>query len=96
MQTCTNCDSLSPDQLRYCTNCGEDLEIFSTTSVALSKFQQNSRVMYVRVAVFDNCCPACRQAEGAYPKEAAPKLPVEGCSTQNGCRCFYQPFLEDL
>jgi hypothetical protein len=58
--------------------------------------QANDRIIYVRVSVAHNCCPACRQIEGAYAKETAPRLPVEGCSHNLGCRCFYQPVLEEI
>jgi hypothetical protein len=68
----------------------------SETAVALQKFQANSRVQYVRIAVNQDCCPACQAAQGAYPKDQVPTLPIPGCSHALGCRCFYQPFLDDL
>ena len=64
--------------------------------MTLKRFQENPRVLYVRLTVAQDCCPACRQVEGAYPKDQAPKLPVDGCSHGLGCRCFYQPFLDDI
>lgn len=96
MQTCTICNALSPDTATHCVNCQSDLREYSSTSVALKRFRSNPRVKYVRITVAHNCCPACREREGAYSKDDAPRLPVEGCSSQHGCRCFYQPFLEDL
>lgn len=96
MQTCSKCQALSPDSVTRCTQCGVDLSEWSETAVALKQMQQNPRVIYVRISVAHDCCPACRQVEGAYAKELAPKLPVEGCSHQNGCRCFYQPVLEAI
>ena len=96
MQTCSICQSQSPDSATHCLNCQSDLGETSTTAVALKKFQDNERVQYVRISVSGDCCPACREMEGAYDKNEAPKLPVEGCSHPNGCRCFYQPFLDDI
>jgi ribosomal protein L40E len=96
MQTCTNCHAQSPDSAEVCVNCGADLRETSTRSVALSRYQANPRVKYVRIIVSADSCPACREMEGAYDKETAPPLPVEECSHQNGCRCFYLPFLTDL
>jgi hypothetical protein len=66
------------------------------TAVALKRFQTNPRVLKVRIMVMHDCCPACREAEGAYKKEDVPRLPVEGCSHNLGCRCFYQPQLDDI
>ena len=94
MQICSKCQAQSPDTLQTCSQCGADLSVWSNTAVALKRLQENERVSYVRVAVAQDCCPACRQIEGAYAKELAPRLPVEGCSHANGCRCFYQPVLE--
>ena len=96
MQTCSKCHTQSPDATNLCLNCGADLGEWSETAVALKRIQANERISYVRIAVSNTCCPACRQAEGAYAKEHAPKLPVEGCSHGLGCRCFYQPVLEEI
>lgn len=94
MQTCSKCYSISPDAAQNCSGCGANLREWSETSVALKKLQDNPRVIYVRISVSHDCCPACRQIEGAYGKEFAPRLPVDGCSHSNGCRCHYQPVLE--
>lgn len=96
MQTCSKCQALAPDSANLCLNCGEDLSVWSETAVALRQLQENPRVIYVRISVAYDCCPACRQMEGAYAKDSAPALPVEGCSHVNGCRCFYQPVLEEI
>ena len=96
MQICSKCHTESPDTASECTNCQADLSQYSTTAVALQRFQNNPRVKYVRVMVAQNCCPACREIEGAYDKNEAPRLPVEGCSHNLGCRCFYQPFLTEV
>jgi hypothetical protein len=63
---------------------------------ALEKFQKNPRVKSVRLIVANDCCPTCATYEGTYDKEKAPKLPIEGCSHQFGCRCFYEPMLETI
>jgi hypothetical protein len=96
VQICSSCSTSSPDNASHCVRCNADLSELSTTSVARKFFQENPRVKYVRLVVAHDCCPACREAEGAYDKEKVPTLPVEGCCGMNGCRCFYQPFLEEL
>lgn len=96
MQTCSKCQSQSPDSATECVNCHANLSEFSVRAVALKRFENNPRVKYVRIVVAHDCCPACREAEGAYEKGAVPALPVEGCSHALGCRCFYQPFLDEL
>jgi hypothetical protein len=96
VQICSKCHTQSSDDAILCSHCSADLAEWSNTAVALKRFQANVRVEYVRVMVSADCCPACREAEGAYAKDAAPHLPVEGCSHKLGCRCFYQPFLGDL
>ncbi len=68
----------------------------SDQALALEKFKKNSRVQYVRIVVSDDCCPACRELEGAYEKDGAPQLPEEACSHPLGCRCFYLPFLTEI
>lgn len=96
MQTCSRCHFQSPDHATHCVHCGADLKEWSETAVALKALQGNSRVIYVRISVAQDCCPACRRAEGAYAKDAVPRLPIEGCSHTLGCRCFYQPVLEEI
>lgn len=96
MQICFNCSTQMTDSALTCSSCGADLKEWSTTQIALKRLQANPRVSYVRIAVSSDCCPACRQAEGAYAKDALPRLPIHGCSHQNGCRCFYQPVLEEI
>ena len=96
MQTCSKCHTQSPDDLKNCTLCDAYLGEWSTTAVALKRIQDNPRVIYVRISVAYDCCPACRQVEGAYSKDEAPALPIEGCSHSLGCRCFYQPVLEEI
>lgn len=96
MQICSKCQAQSPDSALSCVQCNADLRLFSETAVVLKRIQDNPRISYVRIAVSHNCCPACREAQGAYAKDAAPKLPIEGCSHALGCRCFYEPVLEEI
>ncbi len=96
MQTCTNCYTQSPDDASHCVKCGYDLSEWSTTSQALKKFLTNPRVRLVRISVASDACPACYRVQGAYPKDNVPRLPVEGCSHANGCRCFYEPVLDEI
>jgi hypothetical protein len=96
MQTCSNCNGFSPDSALVCSQCGADLKESSTRSVALKRLQGNPRVKYVRIITSDDSCPACRELEGAYDKESPPSLPLEACSHEHGCRCFYLPFLTDI
>lgn len=96
MQTCSRCDTQSPDTERTCPKCGADLSELSNTALALRKFQENPRVNAVNVIVGADACPVCQEIAGTYPKDRVPKLPVEGCSGDSGCHCFYQPLLEDI
>ncbi len=96
MQTCSRCNTQSPDTALACPKCGADLRELSTTAVALRKFKENPRVNAVNVIVHGDACPACQAIQGTYPKDQVPRLPVEGCSCEKGCRCFYQPLLEEI
>lgn len=96
MQTCSVCNALSPDTATHCGRCQADLSELSKTAVALKRFQANSRVQHIILQVMDDGCPACRALQGAHPKDQAPRLPVEGCSHEMGCRCFYQPVLTEI
>ena len=62
-------------------------------NAALKKFQENERVIHVRLIVSADCCPVCDAHAATYDKFEAPPLPVEGCSHPKGCRCFYEPLL---
>lgn len=96
MQICSKCQASSPDPAKTCSTCGADLSVWSNTAVSLKRMQENPRVLYVRISVAHDCCPACRMAEGAYSKDQTPSLPVEGCSHAFGCRCYYQPVLDAI
>jgi hypothetical protein len=95
MQTCANCNATSPDNALTCSNCGVQLSEFSMTSVALKHLQENPRVRAIRISVAGDSCSHCYELMKTYPKNKVPHLPHEGCSGPNGCRCFYEPVLEE-
>lgn len=95
MQTCSQCNANSPDLSLTCPQCGADLKEFSTRAVALKHMQENPRVRAVRVTVADNACSSCYTLMNTYPKDKVPSLPHLSCSHKDGCRCFYEPVLED-
>jgi RNA polymerase subunit RPABC4/transcription elongation factor Spt4 len=96
VQTCSRCYTQSSDDTAACPNCHADLQEWSESTVALKKLQANHRVRAIRILVQDDCCPTCQKAMATYPKDAVPRLPVEGCSHENGCRCFYAPILDEI
>ena len=96
MQTCSRCQTQSNDTVLVCPTCQADLREYATTVVALKRLQENSRVKTIRLVVAHDACPACQAVEGTYEKELTPRLPVEGCSEKYGCRCFYEPTLDEI
>jgi hypothetical protein len=96
MQTCANCHSLSNDDATYCSFCGTNLPEGNTVMTALKKFRENHRVVSVRLVVADDACPACKEGSGTYNKDEAPTLPHITCSHEGGCRCFYEPMLDEI
>lgn len=96
MQTCSLCYTQSPDTALECQNCGANLKQFSVSAVALKKLQENPRVRDIRLVVDDDACPVCQSMAATYPKDEVPVLPIEGCSSPNGCRCFYEPMLTEI
>jgi hypothetical protein len=66
------------------------------TAVARKKFLENPRVRDVRLVISDNACPVCAAREGTYAKDNIPIIPIEGCSSPEGCRCFYEPMLSEI
>ena len=96
MQTCSRCNAQALDMFDCCPNCGADFNMFSETAQALRKFQENSRVQNIRLVVSDDACPACLEVAGTYSKNEVPALPVAGCSSPTGCRCFYEPMLTEI
>jgi hypothetical protein len=95
MQTCSKCNASSPDDARTCVNCNADLNEFSATAVTLKHLQENPRVRAIRISVAGDACSYCYELLQTYPKDRVPILPHEGCSHENGCRCFYEPVLDD-
>lgn len=96
MQICTKCNTQSSDSARNCVKCGANLNEYSAQAVALKNIRENDRVKNIILAVSADACPACKAKQGSYPKENAPALPTEGCSHPLGCRCYYEPVLEDI
>jgi hypothetical protein len=96
MQICSCCSTSAPDSALECPHCQADLRKFSTTAIALGKLVANPRVYAIHVATSDEACPACQAVQGTYAKDEVPVLPVEGCSHALGCRCIYQPLLEEI
>lgn len=96
MQTCSRCNASSPDTALECGNCKADLGEFSVTALALRRFIENPRVTSVRISVAAGACPLCYEARGTFSKDAVPHLPHEGCSHQFGCRCTYEPVLNEI
>jgi hypothetical protein len=96
VQTCSKCNAQSPDFEKSCLNCGSNLSKFSSISVARKKFKENPRVKNIRLLIAADACPACREVEGTYDKDSIPELPVKGCSHNMGCRCYYEPTLNNI
>lgn len=96
MPTCAVCNNPVPEDASRCPNCGADLNRRTALAAALARFQSNPRVTLVRIGVADDCCPTCAAVQGAYPKEKVPALPQAACSAPNGCRCYYEPVLNDI
>jgi hypothetical protein len=96
VQTCSLCNSSSSDQATHCHSCHADLTEFSTMAQALKRFQENPRVLSVKILTNDAACSFCYEQLGTYPKIKVPRLPHTSCSHENGCRCFYIPVLGEI
>jgi hypothetical protein len=96
LQTCSRCNTTSPDTAFQCPACKADLRELSTTSRALRRFRENPRVSSIRISVAAGACPLCYEARGTFTKDEAPPLPHEGCSHPYGCRCTYEPVLNEI
>lgn len=96
MQTCGICHTQSTDDTLKCGRCGADLKVSSQNALVLARMQANARVSQIRVSVMDTGCPACAAVQGAYAKDQAPTLPTVGCSHPLGCRCHYEPVLNEI
>lgn len=55
---------------------------------------KNGLATKVLILANADCCPTCRQQQGAYEFDEVPSLPIEGCSHPQGCRCTYAPVLD--
>jgi hypothetical protein len=64
--------------------------------MALKNFIVNPRVNSIRINAAADACPLCEELRGTFPKNEVPHLPHEGCSHTNGCRCAYEPVLNDI
>ena len=95
MQTCSKCNASSPDAAQVCVHCGADLSKFSATAVALKHFKANPRVRSIRISNSNDACPYCYERLMTYSKDEVPVLPHQGCSHENGCKCFYEPVLDE-
>lgn len=96
MQTCTQCQNQNVDTERFCKTCGADLLEYSYHAIALKNYRNDPYVIAVRISVDDDACPVCQMARGSYPIDQAPQLPIQGCSHPNGCRCAYEPWLNEI
>lgn len=96
MITCSRCNTQCPDDTLLCPHCQVDLTQYSSVAVALKRFQDNPRVKNIRLVVALDACPTCQQLAGTYSKDQAPILPEHGCSHAGGCRCFYEPLLDEI
>ncbi len=96
MQTCSRCNASSPDTAKNCVNCNAALGELSTNAVALQKFRENPRVTSIRINVANDACPLCYESRGTFAKDAVPVLPHAGCSHERGCRCTYEPVLNEI
>lgn len=61
---------------------------------ALKKIVEGGIATKVRILVDRDACPVCQAAAGAYEFGVVPQLPHEGCSHNDGCRCYYAPVLD--
>jgi len=96
VQTCSRCNASSSDLALECVNCHADLSQLSVNALALKQYQQNSRVSLIRINVAGDACPLCYESRGTFEKNAVPRLPHEGCSHSRGCRCTYEPVLNEI
>lgn len=96
MQTCSQCQTTCSDEAILCPTCQAELSTYSVHAQTLKKLQANPRVTAIRIAVSNDACPVCREAQGVYSKDAVPSLPVPGCSHTNGCHCSYEPILSEI
>ncbi len=77
-----------------CPHCGAHLDL--TPEQARELLRKNPAVKAVRVIVNKDACAACQYVAGTYPPDQVPLLPVPDCSHPLGCRCYYEPLLDDI
>jgi hypothetical protein len=63
--------------------------------VALKNMRLNPRIKAIRISVAQDACPHCYELMQTYGKDEVPALPHAGCSHPTGCRCCYEPVLEE-
>ncbi len=96
MQTCSRCNATSSDTALACSNCQANLSEYSTQATSLKNYVNNPRVSLIRINVAGDACPLCYESSGSFEKNDVPVLPHEGCSHPHGCRCIYEPVLNDI
>jgi uncharacterized protein YbaR (Trm112 family) len=97
MRQCALCYTKTEDHITTCPTCGADLTVDSVRAHALKAILESPRTNAVYIAAPAHACPACRRAQGTYPKDSEiPVLPVEGCSCPNGCTCRYEPLMVEV
>jgi hypothetical protein len=96
VQTCSRCQTQSADAVLVCPTCQADLWEFSVNAITLQHLRDNPRVELIRISAGVDACPICQEANRAYPKNDVPKLPHQGCSHALGCRCCYEPVLNQI
>ena len=96
MQTCSRCQTQSADTVLVCPSCQADLQELSVTAITLKHLLDNPRVELIRISAALDACPICQEASRAFPKDLVAKLPHQGCSHALGCRCCYEPVLNQI
>lgn len=98
MRQCAVCYTRTEDHVTACPKCGADLRVDSVHARSLKAIMESPRATHVFVVAPAHACPACRKAQGTYPKtsDRIPSLPVEGCSCPQGCTCQYEPLVVEV
>ncbi|HNT24790.1 MAG TPA: hypothetical protein PKM21_10525 [Anaerolineales bacterium] len=92
----SNNSSPSQEAPLHATDRLEDAWENSPAGRSLKRLQANPRVKYVVVIAPAEACPACQQLTGTYPKDQAPHLPFDSCSSPHGCCSYYLPYLDEI
>jgi len=98
MRQCAVCLTQSEDHVTECPNCSANLLTDSVRSRALMTILDSPRASGVYIVARAHACPACRTAQGTYPRDPRmiPILPIEGCSCPDGCTCRYEPLVVEV